>query len=1176
MSQHRASHEVTGPLIQSWGDVPSATARMTRPSGPGLLDQLRDEERPKAPIPEGAIWDGRFRIERSLGEGGMGNVLLASDLANDERPIALKVLQPAFREVATPYFMREYSIQRQIRHPSIARAIGLGFDAQAGEEVPYFAMPFVPGVPLSSLLSPTPKPNHVLRWTIELLEALDAIHRAGFLHRDIKPGNILIDPHAEDMPAARLIDFGIAVPMTAPTEDFFIGTPEFSAPERIDCSRSFDPRSDIYSVGLLLYEMLEGEPPWRGTEPEELLAVRRSQRPRPMQGGWTFALAKLIGEMLHPEPEGRPTSAAQVIERLRQAWPTDPNDAQIQTLLKRPLESLGAFEQRLRGIQVPSASYRRALSVEGPVVVLHVPEGHDGLGLLDEIGDRHAMSGARVVRVTLRGKPGPPMHEFQVALDVLRRLKERHDPPNVKARNTNFRGLAGAAVLLTRLRKETLIIIEGIEQADDATLMVLGQCFLGGQNAKLTIVATLHMGTLPRASLALDSFLGQDFVKEVSLDAMSPSETSNYLATILGKSWFDQNVVAQFRDSARGRPLELQRLLVESYRRADIIRGVEGYQWIGLAPQVAAPTETVQMSDFERDLADRASLLQLPFPHEAVETFLGGSSNFKRLMDAGVIAELGDGWVAMTRRDESAARYAMIEPARRRAYHREFADALSKLQGHHGMPMLVADQLAQSDRPASAVPWLVMLARQARLQNEDQRATSLISRARQLLDRDDRDDAALWDWRLMVFTAEIDAARSGGDYERLSDLARELLSVAVECAHLPSIDKAISAELDRAEMMWDLPAIKSAVERFMLFRKSCQAPPIPALGSWMHGVESALEGDAPSALKHVAAGLKGLDVSAGLGRWVRRKLLMLQAELCVRVGLRTGAPRALDALERALVHERDADPIQVDEASFRLVQLRGMWLRRLGEVAAARQILEAQELMATQRRRAAIALELAECMLMLRQLEDAEVWAKKAVERSRREKAMSVYIGSEAVLAEVRAKRGEIDGAVERLGGVLESPPPGLLPQILVDARQRWLTARLAQMSRTISDEGKELFADADAHARHAATMHDPGSAARAIFLAVQVALRTRRPAEALAFSEWLEQIHAQDPVGGPAKHALEWLIASVHYQLKWFKSANAMSRKAMETLRVATQAAPNNEREVWMASDPSLIGFFR
>ena len=151
--------------------------------------------------------------------------------------------------------------------PQLTEYLGVALQEachQDGEEVPYFAMQHVPGEPLSDILQESDPPalDDVWRWTIETLEALDAIHRAGYLHRDVKPGNVLVDRSAPaasastaPRPAVRLIDFGIAVPLEAEPESFFIGTPEFSAPERIECEPP-DVRSDLYSVGLLLYDGL--------------------------------------------------------------------------------------------------------------------------------------------------------------------------------------------------------------------------------------------------------------------------------------------------------------------------------------------------------------------------------------------------------------------------------------------------------------------------------------------------------------------------------------------------------------------------------------------------------------------------------------------------------------------------------------------------------------------------------------------------------------------------------------------------------------------------------------------------------------------------------------------------------------------------------------------------------
>ncbi len=1174
-------------------DLGPATAKAARPVEPGF----ETEERPAAPIPEGSIWDGRYRIERSLGEGGMGNVLLASDLADHERPIALKVLHPSFREVATPYFMREYSIQRELRHPSIARALDLGFDLQGGEEVPYFAMPFVPGLQLSSLIAEMPNPEQVWRWTLDLLEALDAIHRAGFLHRDIKPGNILVDPRAEDGPAARLIDFGIAVPLSAETEDFFIGTPEFSAPERIECKRPFDLRSDLYAVGLILYELIEGVAPWPGTDPETLLYERREVPARPMERECPEGVKQLIRELIDGDVERRPASAAVVIERLRAAVSANPFGLGAQSTIESP----AAFAQRLSGLPVPSASYKRALETEAEVLVIHVPPGHDGSELLDELGDRKALSGVRVVRLKLEGRGLRPLDEMQGALDIFRRLRERSDMQGKEKGGNAFKGLAGAAVLLTRLHRKTLLVIDGLDQADDAMLMVLGQCFLGAQNVQLQVVASVSTDASPKAPVALDAFVTQEFVKQVTLEPLTLTETTRFVTQALGPGLLDPEVIENLHESSFGRPVDMQRLLVEAFKRGILLRRPDGYLWM----EEERPRNDHELSgllvvDLERDLADRISLLQSPLPAGPVERYLGDSVGFRRLVSSGVLAMTAGEWVVAVQRDACSWRYAALDPARRTALHRELAEQLARANGQSSLAGLVAEQLAQTERPAASAPWLVIAAHDARIEGEDKQAASLLQRAQGVIERDEVHDELQGEWRLMVLSGRLELAQAATDIDATIAAASDLLDAAVECAHLPSIERALAAELDLAEDSWDLPLIQSGVDRLLLFQQSCGGEPLEGLRAWQRAVAAAVEGDPSAVFRWVSAGLKGLDTAARLGRWLRKKLLTLQAEVSVRGGFRQVAAKALDALER-LHHREQSDPgvsrrvsVAVDSPpaamaalalnplnpaadaiEARLVSLRALWSRKLGEFGQARALVEAYEERPQIRKRASVALELAECELEANHLEGAQRWAKEGLARARRERLPHLVHAAESLIAEIVARNGELERAVAQLEGIAQASLR-CVPQVIMETQQRWLVARLTLLSREVSTEGRDLFESAEALAKTAARVQDVGATARAVFLLVQVALRTRRPVEALANADWLEQLAATEPVGAPPRHAVEWLVASVHYQLKWFKSANALSRRAMETMRIKAQSTPEGDREAWLSSDKSFIGFFR
>jgi serine/threonine protein kinase/tetratricopeptide (TPR) repeat protein len=215
----------------------------------------------------------RYRIERELGRGGMATVYLAHDLKHD-RPVALKVVRSELAATLGPErFLREIHTAARLRHPHILPL----FDSGEAAGQLWYVMPFVAGESLRDRLRREVQLpiDDALRITGEVALALDCAHRHGVIHRDIKPENILL----EDGQAV-VADFGLARAVDAAGRErltgsgLALGTPAYMSPEQAMGEPSLDGRSDVYSLGCVLYEMLAGEPPFTGPTSRAVIAKR--------------------------------------------------------------------------------------------------------------------------------------------------------------------------------------------------------------------------------------------------------------------------------------------------------------------------------------------------------------------------------------------------------------------------------------------------------------------------------------------------------------------------------------------------------------------------------------------------------------------------------------------------------------------------------------------------------------------------------------------------------------------------------------------------------------------------------------------------------------------------------------------------------------------------------------
>ena len=266
----------------------------------------------------------RYQIERELGRGGMARLYLARD--RHANPVAIKVVHPELVAAGgVERFLREIEIAARLAHPHILGLIDSGqFDAGGGHTLPFYVLPFVEGESLRARIDREHQlpVSEALRIAGEVALALDYAHGQGVIHRDIKPENILLPGGS-----AMVTDFGIARAASHTggriTETgVILGTPSYMSPEQAAGEQALDSRSDIYSLGSVLYAMLIGRPPFTGgTRPVILARLRRETIPAPgsLRPGLSSQLDRVVLQALAREPERRFPTAIAFADALRMA-----------------------------------------------------------------------------------------------------------------------------------------------------------------------------------------------------------------------------------------------------------------------------------------------------------------------------------------------------------------------------------------------------------------------------------------------------------------------------------------------------------------------------------------------------------------------------------------------------------------------------------------------------------------------------------------------------------------------------------------------------------------------------------------------------------------------------------------------------------------------------------------
>jgi serine/threonine protein kinase len=380
----------------------------------------------------------RYAVERELGRGGMATVFLAQDLRH-RRAVAVKLLRA---ELASPIgperFLREIEIAAGLSHPHILPL----FDSGSTDGLLYYVMPYIEGESLRQRLDRERQLSieDAVRITREVGEALGYAHSLGFVHRDIKPANILLS-HGH----ALVADFGIARAITAAAGEqltetgLSLGTPSYMSPEQALGGSEVDGRSDLYSLGCVLYEMLVGDPPFLGHSVQQILArhvMDPVPSPRTVRAAVPLGLEQVLLQALAKTPVDRYATVAQFIEALG-TTPVSGPQATVVLRTAPPAQSIAVLSfVNMSGD--PDNEYfgdgiaEELINLLSGVRGLHVPSRTSAFAFKGTKTDTRTIGQALNVRTVLEGSvrspaPAPPR----------RRSARLHPPPAASLASTD-------------------------------------------------------------------------------------------------------------------------------------------------------------------------------------------------------------------------------------------------------------------------------------------------------------------------------------------------------------------------------------------------------------------------------------------------------------------------------------------------------------------------------------------------------------------------------------------------------------------------------------------------------------------------------------------------------------------------------------------------------------------
>ncbi|MGD8396538.1 MAG: protein kinase, partial [Candidatus Eiseniibacteriota bacterium] len=610
----------------------------------------------------GRILAGRYRIDGEIGRGGMATVYRARD-QELERDVAIKVLHR--RDLTGEQgrrLLREARAVAALNHPHIVTIHDVGLEG----EIPFIIMELVDGNNLRQLArAPL---GRVVEIACQLCRALEHVHARQMVHRDLKPENVLVTWDG-DAPTVKLADLGIALSRahTRQTEaGTLVGTALYLAPEQA-LGRPVDARADLYALGVVLYELIAGRPPFEGDDPLTIVSQHLHApvvAPRAFRPDLPSALESIVVDLLSKDPARRPGSAREVLARFDGLASTSPasGPAAARAPIDRQVDAgdasdtdlpsgdyVALLDELVRGRLVGRSTelaelrdlWRRAGQGHGHIALVSGEPGVGKTRLARELVAQAQFEGAEVLAggcyeydattpylpfvealrawvqrqddATLAEKVGPIACELvRLAPEIADRLPGIEEPPRLEPHEERLRLFDSVARFLRTLAAERglLVWLEDLQWADQGTIALLHDILRHLRDARLLVLGTYREVELDRVhplSRALIDWNRGRLATRVQLGRLTPDGTGAVLATLLGQDSVSGSFVTAIHAETDGNPFFLEETVKALIEQGQIHR--HDGEWIACDVQQLTVPQSVRAAIGRRlDRLDASSL----------------------------------------------------------------------------------------------------------------------------------------------------------------------------------------------------------------------------------------------------------------------------------------------------------------------------------------------------------------------------------------------------------------------------------------------------------------------------------------------------------------------------------------------------------------------------------------